>query len=129
MNLITKYSFGRMIVNEMKYNKDLIVFPDEIKTNWWRKEGHKLCLEDLSILKEKQPEILILGTGSLGLMKVPDEVIEKLKEMGIDARSSGKIQRDSTARKKSSRGFPFNMLIEKKRKTKKPMRVEFFDKA
>jgi len=118
-----------MIVNEMKYNKDLIVFPDEIKTNWWRKEGHKLCLEDLSILKEKQPEILILGTGSLGLMKVPDEVIEKLKEMGIDARSSGKIQRDSTARKKSSRGFPFNMLIEKKRKTKKPMRVEFFDKA
>ncbi|MHA1396935.1 MAG: Mth938-like domain-containing protein [Candidatus Heimdallarchaeaceae archaeon] len=84
LNLITKYSFGRMIVNEMKYNKDLIVFPDEIKTNWWRKEGHKLCLEDLSILKEKQPKILILGTGSLGLMKVPDEVIEKLKEMGIE---------------------------------------------
>jgi len=83
MNIIEKYHFGKIIINGDKYSKDLIVFPDEIKEKWWRKEGHSLHMEDLSVLDENKPEILVIGTGSYGRMTVPDDVIKELNSRGI----------------------------------------------
>jgi len=34
MNLVESFRFGKIVINGQKYNKDLIVFPDEVKTNW-----------------------------------------------------------------------------------------------
>jgi hypothetical protein len=84
MNIIDNYRFGKIVINNQKYNKDLIVFSDYIQTGWWRKEGHSLCLDDLSIIEEKKPKILIVGTGSSGIMKVPENVIKSLNEQEID---------------------------------------------
>jgi len=80
---IEKYSFGSIIVNGKKYTRDLIIFPNKIRENWWRKEGHKLHLEDLKEVLEYKPEILVIGTGAYGIMRVPDDVIKKLTEAGI----------------------------------------------
>lgn len=80
---IQHYSFGKIIVDGKKYSSDLILFPDKIKENWWRKEGHKLHLEDLVDVIEYKPEILIVGTGAFGVMKVPENVIKKLEKRGI----------------------------------------------
>jgi hypothetical protein len=84
MNIVEDYRFGKIVINGQKYNKDLIVFPEEIRTNWWRKEGHSLCLEDLIVLDEIKTETLVVGIGSAGVMKVPSEVIEALKQKGVE---------------------------------------------
>jgi len=81
--MIEHYSFGKIIVNGKKYTRDLIIFPDRIKENWWRKEGHYLYMEDLEEVLEYKPEILIIGTGALGVMKVPKDLIKQLEKMGI----------------------------------------------
>ncbi|MEM1585763.1 MAG: Mth938-like domain-containing protein [Candidatus Korarchaeota archaeon] len=84
MNIIEKYDFGLIIISGRIFHRDVIVFPDEIHANWWRKEGHKLCIEDLEIVLKKRPNILIIGTGYSGVMRVPEEVKEFLKKQGIE---------------------------------------------
>ena len=81
--MIEDYGFGRIVIDGKTYRQDVIVFPDRVKPNWWRKEGHSLCLEDLKDVLEDPPEVLVVGTGYAGLMRVPREVREKLEEMGI----------------------------------------------
>ncbi|MEN3045130.1 MAG: Mth938-like domain-containing protein [Candidatus Hydrothermales bacterium] len=80
---IEKYEFGEIIIEGKKYTRDLIIFPDKIKENWWRKEGHSLCMEDLKEILEYKPEILIIGTGYSGVMKVPEKIIKELEKEGI----------------------------------------------
>jgi hypothetical protein len=80
---IEKYEFGEIVIENKKYTKDLIIFPDRIKENWWRKEGHSLCMDDLEGVVEYKPEVLIIGTGYSGVMKVPEDLIGRLGKMGI----------------------------------------------
>jgi hypothetical protein len=81
--MIESYDFGQIIINGRRYNHDVIVFPNHVKDNWWRKEGHRLCLEDLEDVLEAEPEVLIIGTGYSGLMRVPQEVSDFLKSRNI----------------------------------------------
>ncbi len=85
--MIEHYSFGEMIVQGHRYNKDLIILCQgqncQIYPNWWRKEGHLLQPEDLDLIWEAKPEYLIVGTGASGIMKVDSRVIEKAKTLGI----------------------------------------------
>lgn len=80
---IDDYSFGRMEIGGNTYTRDLIILPDEIKSNWWRKEGHSLSLEDLPGVVSRAPLTLIVGTGAYGVMKVPELLKAELKKLGI----------------------------------------------
>ncbi|MBO8131737.1 MAG: Mth938-like domain-containing protein [Candidatus Marinimicrobia bacterium] len=81
---IDSYKFGEIIIEGVKYNHDVIIFPDKVKSNWWRKNGHNLCDEDIKEILDYKPDVLIIGKGKYGIMRVPDELIKKLKGMGID---------------------------------------------
>uniref|UniRef100_A0A7C4AJK0 Uncharacterized protein n=1 Tax=Thermodesulfovibrio aggregans TaxID=86166 RepID=A0A7C4AJK0_9BACT len=81
---ISYYSFGKIIVNGNEYTSDIIVFPDSVYPSWWRKEGHSLCMEDLAEVLKKDINVLIVGTGAYGRMKVPESVINELKKKGIE---------------------------------------------
>lgn len=81
--MITDYHFGSITVDGQTYRSDLIIFPDEVRSNWWRKEGHALYMEDLSGLFEKSPDVLIVGTGAYGVMKVSKGVIDSAMEKKV----------------------------------------------
>ena len=81
---IDDYSFGSMTVEGKVYDKDLIVFPDKVEPGWWRREGHSLVKEDLGKVLEYKPQVLIVGTGAHGVMKVPGSTKGMLKEDGIE---------------------------------------------
>jgi len=71
--MIESYDFGRIVIDGKEYTNDLIILPDHIETNWRRKKGHELSVEDIRTVLEAKLEILIVGTGFSGLMKVlPD---------------------------------------------------------
>lgn len=80
---INSYTFGSMTVDGKLYQKDLILFPDEIESNWWRKEGHTLLIEDLKEVIDYKPDILIVGTGASGVMQIPIDTRTALKKYGI----------------------------------------------
>jgi hypothetical protein len=83
MNRIENYTFGTLVIEGKKYTKDLILYPNKVITNWWREEGHSLCMKDLEVIKENKPDILIIGTGAYGRMKIPNEIRNKIKDLEI----------------------------------------------
>jgi len=83
--LIESYSFGRMVIDGAVYSNDLLVIGEEIKCGWWRKEGHSLQVSDIKdALDRLQPEVVIVGTGYFGMMKIPKETRSYLEERGIE---------------------------------------------
>jgi len=74
MNTIDSYHFGEIVINGKSYSSDVVIFPAKVINNWWRKTGHELCLEDIAEVITENPEVLVVGTGASGLMKVLPEV-------------------------------------------------------
>ena len=82
--MIDSYSFDNTTIDGKKFTKDLIIFPEKINSNWRRKTGHLLTETDITEILDYKPEVLIIGTGASGLMKVDDKLKEKLKALEIE---------------------------------------------
>jgi hypothetical protein len=83
---IEAYKFGYIRIDGVEYDRDVIVFPDRVSPEWWREEGHSLSLSDLTEVLEYDPDVLVVGTGAHGAMKVPPAVAEELKSRAIEVR-------------------------------------------
>ena len=81
--MIGEYDFGQIAVDGKVYNSDLIILPDRVIANWWRQEGHRLAVDDLQDVIAAEVEVLVVGTGKFGAMKVPSETVEALQAHGI----------------------------------------------
>jgi len=81
--VIDSYSFGEIVVDGTKYTQDIIVFPDRVDDSWWREEGHAVSVKDIESIVEEKPDVLIVGTGYYGLVKVGAEVKNYLRRLGI----------------------------------------------
>lgn len=81
--MIESYDFGTIVIDGKRYTNDVIVFPGKVKDKWWRKEGHRLAVEDLEEALKADPNIVVVGTGYSGLMKVSHEVKQQLDKHGI----------------------------------------------
>jgi len=82
--MIESYDFGIIIINGRKFGSDLLIFPDRINGNWWRKEGHILSVDDVKEIVDAKPEVLVVGTGYSGLMKIHPQTERYLKSSGIE---------------------------------------------
>ncbi len=82
--IVEDYGFGRIVINGKTYTRDVIVGRDWIKSDWWRREGHAVHLEDIGEILERNPEVVVFGTGAYGVMKVKKEVLDELKSRGIE---------------------------------------------
>jgi len=104
--MIDFYDFGHIVIDGKRYTTDVIIFPERVMDGWWRKEGHRLHLEDLRSSVQEKPEVLVVGTGYSGLMTVPSEVREYLESRGIELI----VQNTKEA------CITFNRLIQSRRK-------------
>jgi len=80
---IEHYRFGSITVDGQRHTQDLIILPERVIGGWWRKEGHALHPDDLTAVFEAAPEVLVVGTGAYGMMRVTEETRRALEEAGI----------------------------------------------
>ena len=80
---IDHYRFGAITVGGQRHTRDLIILPERVIVGWWRKEGHALYPDDLTAVLEAAPEVLVVGTGAYGMMRVTEETRWALKAAGI----------------------------------------------
>jgi hypothetical protein len=80
---IESYSPGRVVVDGVELHRDVIVLPDRVLTEWWRRDGHSLAMEDLDDVLEDLPERLILGCGHSSQLQPDPVVIEELRGRGV----------------------------------------------
>jgi len=108
--MIESYDFGMMVVDGKKYTADIILLPGRIIPSWWRKEGHRLHLEDIQDILAEDIEVLVVGTGFFGLMKVQPEVREAVQARGIalvtkKTKSAAQVFNEHSLRKKTAGAF------------------------
>ncbi|MDZ7332973.1 MAG: Mth938-like domain-containing protein [candidate division KSB1 bacterium] len=83
--MIEQYRFGLIVINGTQYHHDVIVFRDQVIHDWWRASGHELCIADIQrSVDQFQPEIVVVGTGKFGLMKVLPETEKWLNSRQIE---------------------------------------------
>jgi hypothetical protein len=88
--VIENYDFGVLQVEGKEYRRDVVIYPAAagqpapVDSGWWRKEGHRLDAADLEGVVKARPEVLVVGTGYHGCLKVPPETLEFLKNVGIE---------------------------------------------
>ena len=82
MARLDDYSFGRIAVDGLEQTRDLIVLPDRVVTNWWRRDGHSLVLEDLAEVLDEPPDRLIVGIGAEGRLRPDPAAIAELERRG-----------------------------------------------
>lgn len=74
--MIDSYSFGSMIINGQEYRSDIIVLPGSIVADWRRQNGHLLLFTDIEEYFEVLPNVLVVGTGRFGMMRVDQDLRE-----------------------------------------------------
>jgi len=79
--MINAYGFGRIVIDGTAFTTDVIIFPDR---EWWRKDGHVLHVADIESAVEENPEVLIVGTGKYGILKVLPQTREYIESKGIE---------------------------------------------
>jgi hypothetical protein len=84
MARIENYRPGHVTVDGAELRKDVIVLPDRVVPNWWRRDGHSLVIEDLSDVLDDLPEHLIVGCGYAGQLRPDPAVMEALSKRGVE---------------------------------------------
>ena len=78
---INKTSFGQIIIDLRKYDYDVWIFPDDTVKR--RTSDHEFTREEFELMAQKSPEIIVIGTGQSGLVKVLDETKNAARDKKI----------------------------------------------
>ena len=82
--MITSYTFGCMEIKGRAYRKDLILFADgTVLDGWWRRSGHVLSMVDLQGVLAWGPDVLVVGTGSPGMLQPENNLCRELGHRGV----------------------------------------------
>lgn len=89
---IESYQFGKMVIDGIRHTNDVIIHKNKVRADWLRERSHHLTLADIPCLQEEKPDVLIIGTGKFGLVKIHKDVSDYCTENGIEL-----IQKDSSS--------------------------------
>jgi hypothetical protein len=78
------YEFGSITIDGQTFRNDLLIWPGQIKQDWWRRESHLLQLDDVRDALAAAPQVLIVGKGDPGRMEVDPALASYLREKGVD---------------------------------------------
>ena len=77
--MIESYSFGKYIIDGKEHEYDIKIINNQVKK--WR--NHNMSKEDIIDLVEAKPELIIIGTGAYGVIKVSEDIKEYIKSKDI----------------------------------------------
>jgi len=84
---ITKFSWGKIEIDENQEFKDVKLFPGGCREWNWRETGTEhspgIQYSDIQELVDRGAKIIILSRGVLGRLKVQREVVKKLESDGF----------------------------------------------
>lgn len=80
---IRDFQFGQIWVQGQICSKDLKICGEELICPWWRKKGHQVDVDDVQDLIALQPETIVLGMGTPGLMKATANLKKTLQQRGL----------------------------------------------
>ena len=80
---IESYHFGEIVIDGVRYNKDLKIIKGKVIEGWWRSQGHLLQSSDILDIVAAKPDTLVIGTGAYGRMLLEPGLLDELGGKGI----------------------------------------------
>ena len=74
---IDSTDFGRIVINGKKYS-DVLIVNNEILERDWKSGSHRVSNSEAEKLLMGNPDIIIVGTGQAGVLKVEGNIMEKI---------------------------------------------------
>ncbi len=81
--MIEAYRFGNIKVDGKNYTSDIKIIGGRVISNWWRKTGHEVDVGDVADILNSDVDILVVGKGQPGMMKVSAALRDELERKGI----------------------------------------------
>jgi hypothetical protein len=81
---LENYSFGRLMVDGQEHTRDVIVLPERVVGDWWRRDGHSLAIEDLDEVLDELPARLVLGVGAHCRLHPDPAALAELERRGVE---------------------------------------------
>jgi len=82
---IDSYKFGHITIEGKEYEFDVLVYPeDDVVMEWERAESHELDKDDLEDIDIVGPDVLVIGTGESGTLKISPQMRGYLEGLGIE---------------------------------------------
>ena len=81
--MISEFSFGRIVANGQICSNDIKIVQGRLVTDWWRKSGHTVEIEDVQDALDVDPEFLVIGKGQPGYMRITDDLRQYLENKSI----------------------------------------------
>jgi polyphosphate kinase 2 (PPK2 family) len=85
--MIQAFEYGKITIADEDYLSDIMIYPDGEIKNWERDDEHEVSRKDLKELLKTKPEVLIIGLGTIGHVKVIPEIKKEISEQGIELRA------------------------------------------
>jgi len=80
---IDSYRFGEIKIDGKVYDHDVILSGSKVR-RWVRQESHNVLWEEAGGLLGLRPKVIVIGTGAVGVMNVPPEVVDRLRHRGVE---------------------------------------------
>ncbi|MEM2192350.1 MAG: MTH938/NDUFAF3 family protein [Candidatus Hadarchaeales archaeon] len=82
MRAINGTTFGSITVDGRTYNHDVwLLVTGELRK---RDRNHEFTIDEFLMLLEGEPEVVVVGTGQAGCVRVEDEVREEAKRRKVE---------------------------------------------
>jgi hypothetical protein len=81
--MIEGYNSGRMTVDGKRYHHDLKIIRNRVVPDWWRREDHRLDREDVEDILSSNPDVVVVGIGYAGNMRVSESLRSVLSQRSI----------------------------------------------
>jgi hypothetical protein len=79
---IDRYRFGEIVISGESYSHDIMLVAGRV-VKWWRRTGHEVAVVDLTEIIAAGPEVVIIGTGAYGAVRILPETGSFLASKGI----------------------------------------------
>jgi hypothetical protein len=79
---IDHFSYGSIKIDGELYGNDVLILPPTVSSSWWRRDGHRLCVDDLAEVIAFGADSLVVGSGVSNMLQVPPSTIRDMESTG-----------------------------------------------
>jgi polyphosphate kinase 2 (PPK2 family) len=81
---IDSFEFERVVILGEEYKSDVLISPDGNISKWDREEEHTIKLVDIEGVLSQKPDLIVIGTGTIGNLNLAEDVEPFLGEKNIE---------------------------------------------
>ena len=83
MPKIEDIAFAKLVSGGKVYRTTCLVTRESVDGKWWRRDGSAFSPEDFEDVVAKGLDTIVLGTGFMNRVRVPDETLEFFRSAGV----------------------------------------------